>query len=99
PLLFLNIYQTGTTSVVQPPPSSLEPYMDDIGAETNGATSGFYAVQCAAGAASATADWDGTDTTYNCTNGFTPIFWGSAVSLIPANTSALAIWQPHRFVF
>lgn len=99
PLLFLNVDQPGSTTPVQPPPSSLQPYMDDIGTVTNTAASGFYTLQCAAGATAASANWDGTDVTYDCTNGFTPIFWGLSVATIPGNSSTVAIWQPHRFVF
>lgn len=99
-LLFLDVYQPGSsTALVQPPPASLQPYFDSLGPSVNGAVSGYYAVQCASGDGSATADWDGTDQTYPCTNGFTPIFFGISVSVIPSDPSATAIWQTHRFVF
>jgi hypothetical protein len=100
PLLFLDVYQPdSTTDLVQPPPASLEPYFDLMGPAVNGTVTGYYAGQCGSGYSSATADWDGTDQTYSCTNGFTPIFWGLSVSVIPGNPSATAIGLPHRFIF
>ena len=100
PLLFLDVYQPGSTSqLVQPPPDSLEPYLDLMGAQVQGQGSNFYTVQCAAGASSATADWDGTTQTYPCTNGFTAIFWGINVATLPDQSSGVAVWRAHRFVF
>jgi hypothetical protein len=98
PLLFLNVYQPGsTTTLVEAPPTSLQPYFDLLGASVDGAVSGFYAVQCASGYSSAVATWDGTQQSYPCTNGFTPILW--ALSVSTADPSATAVWRTHRFVF
>src|SRR5262249_3911555 len=100
PLLFLDIYQPGSTSqLVQSPPGSLEPYLDLIGTQVQGTASNFYTIQCAAGAASATADWDGTTQTYPCNNGFTAMFWGINVATLPDESSGVAVWRAHRFVF
>jgi hypothetical protein len=99
PLLFLNIYQPGTQTPTQPPPASQQPYMDNMGTAVNGPSSGFYALQCADAAGAASANWDGTVVSYDCANGFTPIFWGLLVATIPGNSSTVAIWRPHRFVF
>ena len=99
PLLFLNVYLPSSTQLRQPPPSSLLPYFDLIGASVQGAGSDYYAIQCAAGATSAVGDWDGTTQTYPCTNGFTAIFWGINVATIPNQTSGVAVWRTHRFVF
>ncbi|HEX4388909.1 MAG TPA: hypothetical protein VH109_09810, partial [Steroidobacteraceae bacterium] len=100
PLLFLNVYlPSSSTQLRQPPPTSLEPYFDLMGTSVQGAGSDYYAIQCAAGATSATADWDGSTQTYPCTNGFTAIFWGINVATIPSQTSGMAVWRTHRFVF
>ncbi len=100
PLLFLDVFQPGSnTALVQPSLSSLQPYFDLMGPAVNGTVSGFYAAQCGTGYGSATADWDGTDQTYPCTGGFTPIFWGISVSVIQGDPSATAIWRTHRFMF
>jgi hypothetical protein len=99
PLLFLDLYQPDGSTLVQPSPASLEPYFDLMGPAVNAAANGYYAVQCASGAANATANWDGSDQSLPCTNGFTPILWGINVSVIAANASAIAIWRTHRFVF
>src|SRR5205823_2248085 len=94
PLLFLSIYQPGSeTDLVQLPPTSLQPYFDLMGSAVNGTVSGYYAAQCASGYASATANWDGTSQTYACTGGFTPIFWGISVTVIPGDASTAAIWR------
>lgn len=97
PLLFLNIYKTGTTQTVQPPPPLLEPYFDLLGSSVSGASLGYYAIQCTQGYTAATANWDGTSQTYPCTNGFTPIFQALSVTL--DDPSGASIWQVHRFVF
>jgi len=100
PLLFLNVYQPGSeTQLVQPAPTSLQPYFDLMGPAVSGTTSGFYAAQCASGFTSSTAQWDGTNQTYACNGKFTPIFWGISVSVIAGNSSTAAIWRTHRFVF
>jgi hypothetical protein len=100
PLLFLNVYQPGSsTQLVQAPPGSLEPYLDLMGTQVQGVVSNFYAIQCAAGAASATADWDGTTQTYPCTNGFTAIYWAISVATLAEQSSGVAVWRAHRFVF
>ncbi|HET9330298.1 MAG TPA: hypothetical protein VFO23_07210 [Steroidobacteraceae bacterium] len=99
PLLFLNVYQAGSTSAYEQAQVPLEPYFDLMGATVNGAVSGFFALECAAGASSATATWDGTSQTYPCHNGFTEIFYGISVSLGQGNSSAVSIGAPHRFVF
>ena len=99
PLLFINLYTIGSQNFEQPPPASLEPFLDLIGSATDSPVSNFYSIQCAAGSASATANWDGTVRSYPCTNGYTQIFWGIKVSLVPGDSSAAAIWRPHRFVF
>jgi hypothetical protein len=96
PLMFLNVYQPGSQSLVQPQPS-IEPYLDLMGPTVNGAVSGYYNVLCASGSSSATANWDGTPQTYPCDDGFTPIFWG--ISVVPDGSSGVAVYQPHRFVF
>ena len=100
PLLFMDLYTVGSQSgFEQPPPASLEPFLDLIGSATDSPVSNFYSIQCAAGSTSATANWDGTVRTHPCTNGYTQIFWGIKVSLVPGDNSAAAIWRPHRFVF
>jgi hypothetical protein len=100
PLLFIDIYQPGSsTKLLEAPPGSLEPYFDSLGPSVQGAASGYYAIQCAAGAASASADWDGTTQSYPCNNGFTAIFWGINVATIPADPSGVAVWRTHRFIF
>lgn len=100
PLLFMDLYTAGgTSSFEQPAPASLEPFLDLIGSATDSPVSGFYTIQCASGSTSATANWDGSVRTYPCTNGYTQIFWGIKVSLLPGDGSAAAIWRPHRFVF
>ena len=97
PLLFLDVFQPGSNT--EPSLASLQPYFDLMGPVVNGTVSGFYAAQCGTGYSSATADWDGTDQTYPCIGGFTPIFWGISVSVIQGDPSATAIWRTHRFVF
>jgi hypothetical protein len=100
PLLFLNVYQPGSdTELMEPAPASLTPYFDPLGAGVNGAASGAYAAQCADGYSSSTADWDGVRQTYTCTSGFTPIFYGFAVSTLQGDPSTAGIWRTHRFVF
>jgi hypothetical protein len=100
PLLFLNVYQPGSTQdLVQAPPASLQPYFDLVGTAVNGTVSGYYAAECGSGYSSADADWDGTTQSYPCNNGFSPIVWAISVSVIPGDLSATAIWQTHRFVF
>ena len=102
PLLFLNLYQVGSGSpgtAYEQPQISLEPYFDLMGTTVTGTVTGVYALQCAAGASSATATWDGTNQTYPCNNGFTEIFYGTAISLGQGNSSAVSIGAPHRFVF
>lgn len=100
PTLFLGVYAPGTIGDFEEPPvASLEPYYDLVGPSVNGPNSGFYAIQCAAGSTSATANWDGTVRSDPCQNGFTPVAYGYAVSLVTGDPSAAAIWTPHRFAF
>jgi hypothetical protein len=100
PLLFLQVYQVGSFSnLEQPPPSSLEPYFDSMGASVAGTYSGYYALGCASGSVNATAVWDGVSQTYPCTNGFTEVFAAISVSLGQGNSTATSIFTPHRFVF
>ena len=100
PLLFLDLYQVGSsTTFEQAAPASLEPFLDLVGNVTTSPVSGFYTIQCASGSSSANGTWDGALQTYACTNGFTPIAYGINVSLVSGDSSATAIWSPHRFVF
>jgi len=96
PLLFLDVYNLGgTSSYEQAPPAVLTPWLDLIGSSVDGPVSNFYLLQCSAGSSSASADWDGTQRTNSCTNGYTQIFWAINVTL----TDGAAIWKPHTFVF
>lgn len=99
PLLFLQVYKTGSTTEFEQPVPALEPYLDFVGSSVDGPPSNLYTIQCAAGSSSANANWDGTQKQHPCTNGFTEIFWGFAVQLVPGDSSATAIWKPHRFAF
>jgi hypothetical protein len=100
PLLYMELFTIdSTSSFEQPPPPSYEPYEDLIGAQTSSPVSNFYSLQCASGSSSATANWDGTVETNQCTNGFTQVTWGINVALVAGNSSAAAIWRLHRFVF
>ena len=65
--------------------------MDDIGTATNPAGSGFYALQCA-DAAGSTADWDGTNVSYDCGTGSRRSSGDSGVD-DPGNSSTVAIWR------
>jgi hypothetical protein len=97
PLLFLNVYQTGTQSTVQPAPP-LQPYFAPPVPAANGAASS-YALGCAAGATSATASINSADATYVCTNGFTQVFYAYSAALDPGNPTGATVLQPRRFVF
>ncbi len=100
PTLFLGVYVPGTINDFEEAPvASLVPYFDLVGTSVDGPMSGFYAIQCATGSSSATANWDGTVRTDPCRSGFTPIAYGYAVSLVSGDSSAAAIWTPHRFAF
>ena len=100
PLLFMDLYNIGSTSSFeQPPPATLQPYEDLKGASTTGPIYTYYAIQCAPGVMSAAANWDGNVVSHPCTNGYTQVFAGKTVSLVADDPSAVAIWAPHRFVF
>ena len=100
PLLFMDLYTIGSTSSFEePPPLTLQPYEDLKGTSTTGPIYTYYAIQCAAGVSSASANWDGNVVSHPCTNGYTEVFAGKTVSLVAGDPSALAIWAPHRFVF
>ncbi len=99
PLLFIDIYQPDSSALVEPAPPTLQPYFDLVGSATSSPYSDYYAIQCAAGYTSATANWDGSTKTYGCLSGFTPVFSGISVSLIASEPSAAAVWRIHRFFF
>jgi hypothetical protein len=99
PTLFVQVYIDDSFSALVEAAPPLAPYYDLIGASVNGPDSGFYALGCAAGAGSATADWDGTSKSSACTNGFTAIQWAISVSLGQGNSAATGVYTPHRFVF
>jgi hypothetical protein len=99
PLLFLNVYTLDYTTFEEAALDSLEPYLDFVGSATTSAVLGVYTLQCASGATSASANWDGSIQTYTCTNGYTPLAYGLNVALISGDDSATAIWSTHRFVF
>jgi hypothetical protein len=97
PLLFLNVYEPGSQTLVQATPP-LQPYFQPPAAPVYG-MSAAYALGCAAGAASATADISGSDASYSCTNGFTQVFSAYSAALDPGNPSGATLLQPRRFVF
>jgi hypothetical protein len=97
PLLFLNVYEPGSANLAQPAPL-LRPYLEQP-APSAGAVASAYALGCATGAASATANINGTDASYSCTNDFTHVFYAYSVALDAGNPTDASVWQPRRFVF
>lgn len=96
PLLFLNVFLPGTQTPRQASPP-LQPYFAATAPPLDGNT--YYALGCAPGAQSATANVSGSDATYACSNGFTPVFVAYSVTLDAGNPSGASVWQPRRFVF
>lgn len=100
PLLFLNVYEPGSTNLAQPAPQ-LQPYLEQPAPRTGAAmaVASAYALGCATGAATATANINGSDASYSCTNDFTYVFYAYSVALDAGNPTGANVWQPRRFVF
>ena len=92
PLYFVNTYLYGLLTV--PALSDLSGYYIPLGTLSTPAP-GVYALQCPAGAVSASAIYDGTDVSYPCNQDVTRTRIGSTV--MPDDGAV--VLQPVRFVF
>lgn len=98
PLLFIDVVAPTGSGLVQDPPASLGPYFDSLPLPVAAAAPASYAIQCASGANSATADLDDLPQTLPCggSDGLSWVF--SAYKIQPSNGAAAA-WRLRRFVF
>jgi hypothetical protein len=102
PLLFMDIESPdGSEALVQAPPATLAPYFDSLPLPVSSAQTTAYALQCASGFGSATADVDSVAQTMPCNGSdqLTWIFWGNTIQATAGNNSTAAVWQVRRFVF
>jgi hypothetical protein len=95
PLLFLNIIDDAGDVQAQAALPSLSSYLLSDGTSVHGSAPILYTLQCADGAATASATADGDTLTDSCTNGYTQLAFASSVSLIDGDD----IWTPRRFTF
>lgn len=100
PLLFIDIELPDGSGLVQGPPTTLAPYFDALPLPVSGAQSA-YALQCAPGFDSATAQLNAMTQTMPCIgpDRLTGISWAYTIQPISGNASAAAAWQLRRFVF
>ncbi len=99
PLLFVSTYTASGDDEAAPDASLITQFFDLQPSSISVNGTGYFAIQCAAGASSATALWNGASATYPCNLGLTPVFGAGNVALIPGDTSAQAIGQIRRFTF
>ena len=101
PLLFVNVYQPGSSTILVQPTVDITPLYSSL--QSNSVTAaGMYAVQCPVGMNSVTLLLNGQTTQISCQPGLnwiSPVAAASSISPLPSGVSNYVILTPVRNVF